>query len=205
MRPTLLFTALMLATAPAAAQTLTPEDLRARIDARVDETGPYRDMLNDPDPARARAAMEIMIATGDTALMRLAAEAGFLAADPAMQRLAAEAVLATGLPLTIAIDGSEVEDKAALDKAVSTYLKGATTPEGIAFVQVQYGDWLPESGCYAIPGKSACLVSVNADGIYVQGAYLQARLGYGAEGMLSGAASVQTYPKSLPATLRLLE
>lgn len=192
--------------AEANAQFLTPDELATAVDGRVDQLAPYRAMLNDPDPARGRAVMEIMLASGESALERTEIEAGLLSTDGMMQRMAAEGVLAQGMPLTVALNGSEQADWAAFDAAMKRYLEAATTPGGIAYVNVPYGEFDAERGCWVrVRQSNFCAVAINGDGIFVTLAHFQARLGYGPDGLLSGAGTVTGFDPSLAATLKILE
>lgn len=188
------------------AQLLSEEELLAQINQRVDALAPYRKLLNDPDPARSMAAMEIMLKSEDTTLPRLAIEFGILSSDAKLQRMAAEAILHTGTPLTVALDGTDLEDKALLDKVVKAYLKGTLTPEGVAYISVPIGTYDAEKGCFLNPANtSLCQASINGDGIFITNNHLQARLGYGPNGTFNGAGSVTSFDLPLAAEIKILE
>ena len=80
----------------ATAQTLTPEEISALVDKRMKELNPYQNLLNDPDPDRSLAAMQIMMESGDPDLTRMALEFGLLSPNPSVKRIAFEAWLSTG-------------------------------------------------------------------------------------------------------------
>ena len=70
-------------------QNLSAEDISSLIDQRLAITNPYQDLLNDPDPMRSLAAVEIMIGSQDASLARLAIQYGLESGRPEVRQLAA--------------------------------------------------------------------------------------------------------------------
>lgn len=97
--------------AGATAQSLTPEQLQAMIDQRVNQQNPYQTLLADPDPERSLAAMQIMLESGDKNLIRLGLQFGLLSPNPQVRRIAVEAYIATSPVLTLRLDGTNVKDR----------------------------------------------------------------------------------------------
>lgn len=184
---------------------LSAEELAAVIDNRVSELAPYQALLNDPDPDRSRAAMEIMLASGDSALVQAAIQFGFQASDTTLQRMSAKAVLDTGVPLTIELSGVPEDEAANFSERVRGYHKAAVSPDGVAYVSIAIGEFDPDKGCYKTQGNSTCIASLNADGIFITHGQLDARLGFGVGGALSGAAAIPNVDTPLVAELRLTE
>lgn len=79
----------------ASAQSLSVEDLRAMVDEEMNKGNEYAEVLNDPEPSRAQAAMKIMLNSGDPELVKFALEYGLFSADRAVQVQAVQAYFAT--------------------------------------------------------------------------------------------------------------
>lgn len=200
-----LVTLVTLATAPAQAQTLTAEQLRALVDERVAAQNPFAELLNDPDQARSLAAMEIMLESGDPALVRMALEFGLLSTNPTVKRIALESFLRTRPVLSIRFDGSELEE----DRYFKTRMTGkdvTLTPENIGYWRMQVGDWNAERGCYMLATGADCFVTVNTDGVILQSqGYMTSRLVIGGEGSLEGSATLYQVGTPVPASVRLID
>lgn len=184
---------------------MSAEELTAMIDSRVAELAPYQALLNDPDPDRSRAAMEIMLASGDAALVRDAIEFGFQASDTTLQRMSAKAVLDTGVPLTIALSGVPEDETENFATRVRGYHQAAVSPDGVAYVSIEIGAFDVEKGCYLKRVGSGCIANLNGDGIFITHSQLDVRLGFGVGGALSGAATIPNVAPPLVAELRLTE
>lgn len=191
--------------AHAESHLLDADALAALVDQRLSELSPYEALLNDPDPSRSMVAMQLMLDSGDINLVRTATAFGFQAADPALRRMAAKAVLDSGVPLTIAVSGVPEDAQANFASRARSYLGAAVSPEGVAFVTVQFGGYDAEQGCYRTPNNDACLVSLNADGIYIRNNTFSARLGFGDGAKLTGAATISNVAQPLEAELILSE
>ncbi|WP_425037422.1 hypothetical protein [Primorskyibacter sp. S187A] len=195
-----------LLTGPAHAEShlLNAEALAALVDQRVNALSPYETLLNDPDPARSAAAMEIMLASGDQSLVRSAVSFGFQASNPELRMIAARHVLDTGVPITLALSGVSEDGLANFAKWTRYYLDAAVSPEGTAYVTIDVGPFDAEKGCYQMANQtSGCAVSLNSDGIFVKVPHLNARLGFADGATLSGAASVEKIDDPLKAELHL--
>lgn len=191
------------------AQTLSPEDLKALIDERLNQVNPYQELLADPDPDRSLAAMQIMLETGDRELMRMALEYGALSPNGTVQRLAVEAYMASGPILSLKMDGSQVEDKDYKTTVTGRY-DGVVDPDGFGYVRIPVGEFDSNLSCFLQPGRESCLVTVNKDGVFltlfVSASHsLNARLTVNDAGQLQGAVSMGYVDDSIPSTIELID
>lgn len=186
------------------AQSLTPEQLKALIDERVAAQNPFAEMLNDPDPVRSMAAMEIMLESGDDHLIGIALEFGLLSTNPSVKRTAVEAYLASNPVLTVRIDGENVENRNY--PSTISQQKGTLTPEGIGYVRVQVGDYDPAQKCYLSVVKKECLFTSNSDGIIMSNdGWMTGRLVIGEAGVLNGSANLYNVTGAMPISIKLLD
>lgn len=188
----------------AGAQSLTPEEIQAQIDQRVQTLNPYAELLNDPDPARSLAAIQIMMESGDPDLERMAREFGLLSPSPQVQRAALEAFLATGPILSMRFDGSSVRDEDFVPRLRSRF-EATVGPDKIAFWKAKVGEFDPAQGCYVYDGSSACFVTVNADGIFFSGQSYRARARIDESGSVAGSATVERVDDPVPFSIQLIE
>lgn len=186
---------------------LTPEELLSGIDAATSQADPFRKALNDPDPARSRAAVELMLASGDVKLLRMAADFAIRSPDPILQRLGVEAILSTRVPITSVVDGSSSEEIQKFADVFNRRQEGAVEPSGIGYTLVRVGDFNTKGGCFFGVGSrdDKCTVQVNADGIVITDNYLEGRFGYGEDGVMAGAVRLTEWNIPLAAFLRIIE
>ncbi|MDJ1007376.1 MAG: hypothetical protein QNJ13_06070 [Paracoccaceae bacterium] len=196
--------ALCLVATPLAAQSLTPEELRALVDERVNAQNPFAELLNDPDPARSLAAMEIMLESGDRDLTRMALEFGLLSTNPTVRRTAVEAFLKSKPVLSLRFDGAAANERYFTQRM--TGANATITAERIGFWRMQVGDYNPERGCYMLASGKDCFVTVNSDGIILQNeGWMTGRVVPGATGALEGSATLYQVPEPVPLTVKLLD
>jgi hypothetical protein len=196
----------------ATAQSLTPEQLQAMIDQRVNQQNPYQTLLADPDPERSLAAMQIMLESGDKNLIRLALQFGLLSPNPQVRKTAVEAYIATGPVLTLRLDGANVKDNRYLDM-VRAHLGGVVDPDRIGFARLDVGELSEDGSCYLQAEKRNCLFTVNSDGVFLSAIgevrsstiVVNARLIVNDSGQLEGAASLFGLDEAVPVTIQLLE
>ena len=187
------------------AQTLTPEQLKALIDERVAGQNPFAEMLNDPDPARSLAAMEIMLESGDKKLMQMALEFGLLSTNPTVRRSAVEAFMSSKPVLSLAFDGTGLEDKRYFNQRM-TGANATMTPEGIGYWRMQVGDYDAGRQCFMLVSGKDCFVTINSDGVLLQNeGYMTGRVVIGETGALTGSATVYQVGTPLPLTIKLLD
>jgi hypothetical protein len=149
---------------PASAQSLSVDDLRAQIDQKVGAQNEFQALLSDPDPARAMAAMEIMMGSGDAALMRMAVETGIFSSNPAVRATALKAFLGAKPSVTAFLtlgDAYDTSQRNWVNGQVAR-LGGSVTPEDVAFFSLRVGEFDAEQDCYmnADP-RQGCLFRVT--------------------------------------------
>ena len=191
------------------AQTLSIDDLRAQIDTRVEEMNPYAELLNDPDPARSMAAMEIMLEQGDETLKRMALEFGLLSPNPQVRRAAFEAYLATKPNLTVQVDGSSVEEGEQSFRNAINYLGGTISANRKAFFLVRPGKYNAENDCFVLKNGDRCTLTSNGDGVFLsyKDAFSDYSNGRGVlteEGTISGTLSLTGVKSALPFVVQIM-
>ncbi|MBK0328408.1 hypothetical protein I5535_14050 [Rhodobacteraceae bacterium F11138] len=190
------------------AQTPTPEEIAAMVDKRVSERNPYAELLNDPDPQRSLAAMQIMLEGGDADLRRMALEFGVLSPNPVVRRSAVESYLKSGPVLTLKFEGGD-DPGANYSSTVQGYYSGSTEPGNIGYWKIQVGEFSPESGCYLhVNARAGCFVTVNSNGVYLthdQYDLLAARTNVNDAGLLEGYAKIYQVADPIPVTVQLID
>ena len=188
----------------AGAQSLTPEELRAQIDQRVQTLNPYAELLNDPDPARSLAAMQIMMESGDPELERMAREFGLLSPNPQVQRAALEAFLATGPVFSVRFDGSSTRDDQFTNQLRNAF-EATVGPDKIAYWKAMVGEFSPGDGCYVYQNTNECFIAVNADGIFLSGRRYRGRARIDESGNINGSASIDYVEEPVPFSIQLID
>lgn len=89
------------------AQSLSVADIQAKIDAEMSKGNEYAALLNDPDPARAKMAMEIMLESGDAKLRKMAIDFGFFSPSKEVRAVALKAVWDSKPKFSVTFDGTE--------------------------------------------------------------------------------------------------
>ncbi|MBJ3763352.1 hypothetical protein ILP92_11405 [Maribius pontilimi] len=190
-------------------QALTPEDLRAQIDAQTAQSDPFMDILNDPDSARSLAAVELMINSGDPRLMQMAIDFGLQSAAPPVRRAAVLGFLHTRPVLQVQV--KLPEDRA--DELREGFRKGtggSVLANGDAVYSVNVGDFDAENNCFVQKAgrRIACAVEVSPTGLTIS-AYsdygAKSILNFNADGHLTGATSIDWVDGSFPTTLSITD
>ena len=190
----------------AQAQSISVEELRALVDERVNSLDPYAELLNDPDPARSLAAMQIMLESGDPDLERMAREFGLLSPNPTVNRAAVESIMAAGPVLSLRFDGSGVKDEDFVE-TMRNRLAATVGPDKIAFSRLKVGSLDPGKGCFVFASSANyCFVTINSDGVFVEsGNTFKARMVIDDSGALSGPATVQYIDDPTPLSIQLID
>jgi hypothetical protein len=197
--------AAVVAAPPLGAQSMSPEEILAEVEARVSAQNPYAALLNDPDPARSLAAMQVMLESGDADLIRMATEFGLLSPNPSVQRSAVQGILATGPSLTVRLEGGNEE---AFRFLVMNQLGGVIDDEATGFVTLPVGDWDAAQSCYLWRGSTSCLIQVSAEGYAVRSWYsnhMRGMLRVDGEGRLAGSMTMEGVTALVPASIRLID
>ncbi len=188
----------------ATAQTLTPEEISALVDKRMKELNPYQNLLNDPDPDRSLAAMQIMMESGDPDLTRMALEFGLLSPNPSVKRIAFEAWLSTGPVMSFRFDGTNVKDSTFTRRVRGSW--NGTLDDRTGYWRIQVGQRIKESGCYANTyHQDRCFITVNSDGVFLTPSDFNARGTLTDDGRLEGAGSMHNVDEPVPFSVQLID
>jgi len=203
-----LIAALLIVGLPTATHALTPEELRAQIDAQTSQSDPFRTLLNDPDPARSAAAVRLMIESGEARLMDMAIDFGLRSPMPQVRRMAVEGFLATRPTLQVRLTVAEA-DAEAFDTPFRDATGGSVAPDGSAIYSVNVGAFDAEKNCYLRTGLNECGVEVGPSGLVVRkgrSVYTaESFLSYSPEGPLIGSTAVRDVDGGVPTTLSLTD
>lgn len=184
------------------AQELTADEIRALVDQRMGDLNPYQELLNDPDPARSMAAMQIMMESGDDTLVRMATEYGILSPNPTVKRAALESYLATQPILSIRFDGSAAEGQFAA--TVQSTWNGTVTPESVGYWRIGVGAFDEANKCFP-ESRGACFITVNSDGVFLTPYLMNGRATIGDDGTLAGSANLHRVSSAVPFTIQLID
>lgn len=195
MRTYLIVFALAVA-APANSQTLSVEELRAKIDERVSGMNEFQQLLNDPDPARSMAAMEIMMSSGDPALERMAREFGIFSADPVIRRAAIDAWLSGEPVIGVTFDGQATENT-----NFGTFVKragGSVRADKSGYVSLKVGKYDDKLDCYLYSDSKICSFRVSDAGISYNFNRAWAEMQLNDDGVLEGVISFSGVKEPIP-------
>lgn len=150
--------------APAVAQSISIDDLKARIDQSVGAQAQYLELLSDPDPMRAMVAMEVMMGSGDPTLRRMAVETGIFSSNPAVRASALRAFFAAKPTVSVFMSvGENFEDNQRnwLNSQVAS-IGGSVSPDSTAFVSLRVADYNADEDCYMnAAARAGCLFRVS--------------------------------------------
>ncbi|WP_258028293.1 hypothetical protein [Cereibacter sphaeroides] len=156
----------------------------------MNDLNPYQALLNDPDPARAQAAMQIMLESGDADLTRMALEYGLLSPNPTVQ--------AAG-PRKLAVYGScpvhSVRRNEGAGQGISRPGSRTTGTETSA-TGSDTGAWASEntfriSKCFSNNRQAdRCFITVNGDGVFLTPEALNGRAVITDTGQLEGTGAL---------------
>lgn len=190
--------ALLLAMGAAQAQSISVEDLRAQVDERVGEMNGYQELLSDPNPARAIAAMEIMMGSGDATLQRMAVEFGIFSTNPSVRAAALKAYLDAKPTLTVFVTLGEAfeEDQRSWVQGQINRLGGTAGDGQEGFLSIPVGAYDAAQSCYTYASdERECLMRVSDQVASIRLLRIWSALSMNEAGELVGAASpYQNYP-----------
>ena len=181
----------------AQAQSLSAQDILAQVDKKVASGNEYQALLADPDPARALAAMQIMLASGDADLVRIALNAGLYSPNPTVQRTAFEAFIQTAPVLNIYIDGKSAGD-ADRFRGWIEYYSGTVNDKSVGFISQKVSDYDKYGSCYTYSGSSSCMFRISDDGISLNMWDTWNILRLNDQGELEGLVKVSDVKPTLP-------
>jgi len=142
------------------AQTLSAADILAQVEEKVGGVNEYQALLNDPDPARSMAAMEVMLESGDPKLLRMALDFGLYSPNPLVQFTALKAFFDGKPLLRISIDGSGVKDQDYFLRSVRD-LDGTVDASKIGHSIHKIGEFDTVNSCYVQVGNSRCFLRLT--------------------------------------------
>ncbi|MEP4037537.1 hypothetical protein [Pseudophaeobacter sp.] len=188
----------------AVSQSLTPEQIAAMVDQRVNDLNPYQALLNNPDPERSRLAMQVMLESGDAELARMALEFGLLSPNPNVKRTAFEGWL-TGSPiLSIRFDGAEVKDSSYPGIIKSNW--NGTLDGTTGYWRVAVGEHLKENRCFANTfNREKCFITVNGDGLFFTPNNMNGRGVLQDDGSIAGVAALHNVDEPVPFSIKILD
>ncbi|MFN4153900.1 MAG: hypothetical protein ACK4HF_04550 [Paracoccaceae bacterium] len=146
------------------AQALSIEEIQKQIDAEMTRTNPYGDLLNEPDPKRALAAMKVMMASGDPELVRIAADYGLYSANAAVRAEAFKAFLATKPRVDVYF--SEDGSRGNFSAAMGDKFRSEPNSKGIVATTLVIGDYDAKNDCYEV-GSSSCALQIRPEAIRI--------------------------------------
>ncbi|WOI57479.1 hypothetical protein [Palleronia sp. LCG004] len=189
------------------AQTMSAEDIARQIDERMKNLNPYEELLQDPDPSRRVAAMQIMLESGDRDLVRIATEYGLMAEDVVVQKAALAGLLESEPVLTMMLDASDADLR-----GWTNTLGGTATPEGFHYYRFDMTGYLEDELCYAqSKAPSSCFITLNSDGIFVEfrrgtgSDFARGKMQITTDGRLEGPLNLDGVSEPVTASIRLFE
>jgi hypothetical protein len=143
--------------ATAVSAQMTPEDLKKLIDQRSGNLSGFQELLDDPDPRRSLAAVEGMLASGDSNLERMALGFALTNPDAALRATALEHHFAKLPAIAVVFDATGVKEEEKQDFIeVIKSLGGTIAPDDSGSFNYQPGAFKEEIGCY--PHASAARI-----------------------------------------------
>ncbi|SMY08011.1 HEAT repeat domain-containing protein [Flavimaricola marinus] len=195
----LITAALLCVAGPSWAQT-SAADIAAMVDEKMDAIDEYAALLNDPDPERSLAAMQIMIGLEDEQVSRMALQHGLTSTSPAVRRAALKAYFDSGPVLDIFIDGSSLD----LDSFTGSLnnVNGTVDGQGTGFVSHKVGGFDDANGCYDYHASASyCLVTLSESNVAINLWQRWTPLTLNAEGVLTGMVQVGRMTPSVPVSI----
>jgi hypothetical protein len=163
MRAKTVFSALLMGAVlsfSAAAQTLSPAEIMAKVNEKTASANEYQALLNDPDPSRSMAAMEVMLESGDPKLQRMALDYGLFSPNKLVQYAALKAFFQSRPVLRLYIDGSGVKDQDYFTRSIGE-LSGTVDQNKRGFVTMKVGEFDPKGSCYRHTNYNSCFVRIS--------------------------------------------
>lgn len=146
--------------AAAAAQALSPAEIMAKVNEKAGNVNEYQALLNDPDPARSMAAMEVMLESGDAKLQRMALDYGLFSPNKQVQYAALRAFFESRPVLRLYIDGAEVKDQDYFNRSIGN-LSGTVDQSKRGFATMKVGEFDAKDSCYRHNNNNSCFVRIS--------------------------------------------
>ncbi|NDW04159.1 HEAT repeat domain-containing protein [Jiella pacifica] len=172
----------------ASASAVTLEDLDRQINRRATTLEAFRQRLNDDNPAKRRAAMEIMIKSDDPALVRMAKEAGLFSSDRALRSAALKAIFDSKPRLRTELTSTDKESLQGIARFVAG--NGGSYDDKGGTLSFQVGAYSDEAKCWLDSRGRFCLIALSGETVSIFGdsfsGSLAATLTLNDEGLLKG-------------------
>jgi hypothetical protein len=157
-----LFLTAAIAASPVAAQSVL-DDIESKITARADELRRAEELLSSPDPNLRVAAMEAIIASGDSALVRKAKEVGLFSDDPQLRAAAIKATLDAGGAFRAEFNIPDDKDVTAIQDWLRLF-QGSWSDDGrTGYYAFTIGDYSEEEACWLWHGLTRCAFRMSGD------------------------------------------
>lgn len=181
-----------------AAKDLDINELLAAIDERSGQYDQLIEILQGPDPSRALAAFDVMLATNDKTLRETAIAAAFSATDERLRARALWETLMQKDSVTLSIDTAELDDEAssALDNWIGAISNWAVFAR------------FPDTQCLNLYRGSACeeKYHMSVSGLQVDLRYqgvFEARVSLNSESILVGEVTNPNGKAVFPVSIQL--
>ena len=180
----------------AVAQSISIAELEKKINDAVEHQNGYLALLSDPDPRRAREAMNVFLASGDAELVRMALDFGLSSSNPALQRLALEGFFNDAPALQITFDGSALDSTSDFHNDLKN-LNGSLSDSKIGYANLKLGPWSDEQDCWLWPDSDYCGVRLTdaASSIHFRGYWYPMHL---EDGILKGVSNMHYTKMPVP-------
>lgn len=191
-----LLLSLILGTA-SGASALTPDELKAQLEERSSSLTSFQEILADPNPQRARAAMEIMLDSNDEQLIDIAIDAGLRSTDLETRQTALQAFLQTRPSLIVSLQVPTNSDED-FEEYFRRYSRGTFMSDGSATYTVNIGAFSEELNCFLHTGFDWCTAQITPDGLVVRTrlvgngtvGWVRSNLFFSEGGQLTGATAI---------------
>ena len=148
----------------------------------------FRQRLNDDNPAKRRAAMEIMIKSDDPALVLMAKEAGLFSSDRALRSAALKAIFDSKPRLRAVLVSTDKESLQGVARFVAG--NGGSYDDKGGTLSVQVGAYSDEAKCWLDSQGRRCFIALSGETVSIFGdsfsGSLAATLALNDEGILKG-------------------
>ncbi len=189
--------------AGASAQSLSVEEIRAKVDQSLRDLGSYQELLADPDPARSSAAMKVMLESGDAELQRIALDYGLYSPNPVVRRKALEGFFASEPRIEVFIEGGSINGTSSWDRlnaAVRAY-GGSLNASNTAYFTWKIGKYDAGGECFLDSEGKSCVVRITDSGVSIRPWDAWLLLTPNEEGSLIGAVAISNagrFPLRIP-------
>ena len=182
------------------AQSLSAADIASMVDERMGGVDEYAAVLDDPDPERSLAAMQIMIGINDAQISRMALQHGLTSTNSAVRRAALQAYLDSSPNLEFYFDGSALDLGGFTGVMPST--NGTVSSEAVGYIIRKVGDFDQTKGCYVYANNANyCLASLSEEAVTISLWQRASPFKLNSEGLLVGEVFIDRMTPAAPTTI----